>query len=135
MSLGLARSRFGRLWRAVSDDPAAARLCGVDVEAVFLRTVVSGALIAGLAGVLAGLYFGNISFGTGLIYGLKILFVAAVGGYARPTRAALGAGVFGLAEALWSGYFPIDWRDAAVFVALILLLVLQPPEREARQAP
>lgn len=135
MSFGLARSRFGRLWRAVSDDPAAARLCGVDVERVFLQTVVAGALIAGLAGILAGLYFGNISFGTGLIYGLKILFVAAVGGYARPTRAALGAGLFGLAEALWSGYFPVDWRDAAVFVALILLLVLQPPEREARRAP
>ena len=43
--------------------------------------------------------------------------------------------LFGLAEALWSGYFPVDWRDAAVFVALILLLVLQPPEREARRAP
>ena len=45
------------------------------------------------------------------------------------------ARLFGIAESLWSGYFPVDWRDAAVFVALILLLVLQPPEREARQAP
>ena len=62
MSFCLARSRFGRHWRAVSDDPAAARLCGVDV-AVFLQTVLAGALIAGFAGILAALYYGNISFG------------------------------------------------------------------------
>src|SRR5690606_25141286 len=33
--LVLSRSRLGRFWRAVSDDPAAAALCGVDVRGVF----------------------------------------------------------------------------------------------------
>jgi branched-chain amino acid transport system permease protein len=130
----LSRSRFGREWRAVSDDPAAAQMCGVNVASVFHRSVIGGGLIAALAGVLAGIYFGNISFGTGLIFGLKILFVAAVGGYDAPLRAATGAAVFGMAETLWSGYFPIEWRDAAVFIALIALLVLQPPDRQARQS-
>lgn len=132
LSMFLSRSAFGRLWRAVSDDPDAARLCGVDVSRIFHRSVVGGGLIAALAGILAALYFGNISFGTGLFFGLKILFVTAVGGYQSPSRAAAGATAFGLAEALWSGYFPLEWRDAAVFIALIVLLVLRPPDKEER---
>lgn len=135
LTMLLSRSRFGRLLRAVADDPAAARLCGVDVRRVFHRAVILGGLVAALAGVLAGLYYGNISFGTGLIFGLKILFVTAVGGYNSPPRAALGAVIFGMAETLWSGYFPVEWRDAAVFLALVALLVLQPPDRRERQVP
>lgn len=130
----LARSRFGREWRAVSDDPHAARLCGVDTRAVFRKSVLAGGLTAALAGVLAGLYYGNISFGTGLVYGLKILFVTAVGGYLSPVRAAFGGAAFGLAESLWAGYFPIEWRDVWMFLFLVALLVLIGAGRDSRTA-
>ncbi len=133
-SLTLARTRFGRSWRAVCDDPRAAAMCGVDVPAVFNGAIVAGGLAAALAGILAALYFGNISFGTGLVFGLKVLFVTAVGGYDSPPRAAIGAAIFGMAEALWSGYFPIEWRDAAVFSALTVLLVLRPGDGETQTA-
>ncbi|MEZ2328520.1 branched-chain amino acid ABC transporter permease [Mesorhizobium sp. RCC_202] len=117
-------SRFGRAWRAVSDDPKAAEMCGVDVRAVFRRAVLYGGFCAAFAGVLAGLYYGNVSFGTGLVYGLKILFVTAVGGYLSPLRAALGAAAFGMAESLWAGYFPLEWRDAWIYLFLVAMLVL-----------
>ena len=125
-TLFLARSNFGRSWRAVCDDTLAAALCGTDVELVFHRAVLGGALLAALAGVLAALHFGNISFDTGLFFGLKVLFLTAVGGYREPARAALGAACFGIAESLWSGYFPIEWRDAWMFLFLVMLLVLRP---------
>ncbi|MER8478486.1 branched-chain amino acid ABC transporter permease [Mesorhizobium sp. M1423] len=121
---GFTHSSFGRSWRAVSDDPKAAAMCGVDVRAVFRRAVLFGGLCAALAGVLAGFYYGNISFGTGLVYGLKILFVTAVGGYLSPLRAALGAAAFGMAESLWAGYFPLEWRDAWMYLFLVTMLVL-----------
>jgi branched-chain amino acid transport system permease protein len=123
-TVAFARSRYGRLWRAVSDDPKAAAMCGIDVRAVFRGAVLSGALCAALAGVLAGFYYGNVSFGTGLVYGLKILFVTAVGGYLSPPRAALGAAAFGMAEALWAGYFPLEWRDAWMYLFLVATLIL-----------
>jgi branched-chain amino acid transport system permease protein len=119
-----ARSSFGRSWRAVSDDPRAAAMCGVDVRRVFRHAVLFGGFCAALAGVLAGIYYGNISFGTGLVYGLKILFVTAVGGYLSPSRAALGAAAFGMAESLWAGYFPLEWRDAWMYLFLVAMLVL-----------
>ena len=124
--LCLTRARFGARWRAVCEDPLAAAMCGVDTQRVFTLAIIASALTAALAGVLAALHFGNISFGTGLVFGLKILFIAAVGGYHAPLLSAAGAGLVGMAEALWTGYFPADWRDAAIFMALIALLVLSP---------
>ena len=119
-----ARSSFGRRWRAVSDDPSAAAMCGVDVRATFRSAVLYSGFCAALAGILAGLYYGNVSFGSGLVYGLKILFVTAVGGYMSPSRAALGAAAFGMAESLWAGYFPIEWREAWMYLFLVAMLVL-----------
>ncbi len=128
-----ARSSFGRRWRAVSDDPHAAALCGVDVRKVFRHAVLFGGFCAALAGIMAALYYGNVSFGSGLVYGLKILFVTAVGGYLSPPRAALGAAAFGMAESLWAGYFPIEWRDAWMYLFLVAALVLIGPGRDQQK--
>ncbi|WP_109577569.1 branched-chain amino acid ABC transporter permease [Aminobacter sp. AP02] len=127
----LGRSNFGRYWRATADDPLAAKLCGIDTARVFHRALLIGGLCAGLAGVLAASYYGNLGFGSGLVYGLKILFVTAVGGYYAPGRAALGAAGFGFAEALWAGYFPIEWRDAWMYALLAAMLVLTGDRKDA----
>ncbi len=124
LGLFLSRSRFGRHLRALRDDTYAAAMCGIDTAVIYLRTMVLGGLVAALAGILAAFYYGNISFGAGLFFGLKILFVTAVGGYETPARAAIGAGLFGIGEALWSGYFGFEWRDAWMFGFLVAGLVL-----------
>ena len=122
----LSQTPWGLAWRAVSQEAKAAALCGVDGARVFRASVVAGSLAAAVAGILAALHFGNISFDTGLVFGLKILFVTAVGSYTSPLSAALGALGYGIAESLWSGYFPIEWRDAWMFALLVALLVLRP---------
>lgn len=132
-AIALARSRFGRNWRAVCDDPRAAALCGTNVVAVFRLSVLTGGLCAALAGVLAALYYGNIGFGAGLVYGLKVLFVTAVGGYLSPSRAAGGGALFGMAESLWTGYFPAEWRDAWIFLLLVAMLMLVGAGRDSRR--
>ena len=121
----LARASFGRNWRAVCDDASAAAILGVDVRRVFHFAVIGGSMAAALSGSMAALYYGNINFGTGLVFGLKILFLTAVGGYDSPLKSALGAGAFGVAEALWAGYFAIEWRDGWMFAFLVALLVLR----------
>ncbi|EBU8131870.1 branched-chain amino acid ABC transporter permease, partial [Salmonella enterica subsp. enterica serovar Java] len=123
--LALQRSRSGRVWRAVSDDPLAAGLFGVDTRRTLALTVITGTAFATIAGAFAATHYGNISFGAGLIYGLKVLIVTAAGSYTSPVGAALGAAAFGLGESLWAGYFPLEWRDGWMLALLVAMLVLR----------
>ncbi|MCO5730746.1 branched-chain amino acid ABC transporter permease [Rhizobium sp. SSA_523] len=125
VALFLRRSAFGRNWQAVSQDPLAARLCGIDPAAIHAGAYGLAAVFAALCGLLATAHYGTMDFGAGLVFGLKTVLIAAVGGHHHPLRAAGGAALVGFAEALWSAYLPLAWRDAAVFGALIVLLVLR----------
>ncbi len=120
----LAHTRLGRVWRAVTDDPKAAALCGVNAERVFAHSYLAAVLIAGLSGMLATNYYGNMDFGSGLMFGLKVLLIAAVGGYGSPLRSAFGAAVLGLVETLWGAFAPFVWRDLVVFSGLVLVLTM-----------
>jgi branched-chain amino acid transport system permease protein len=119
----LRKTRFGRQLRAVSDDPLATRLTGNDDKAITKAAIIAGGGYAILAGLLAAIYFGNIGFGAGLVFGLKVLFISAAGGFAAPMYGALGAFALGLAESLWDGYFPVVYRDAVIYSLLVLALI------------
>lgn len=119
----------GRALRAVSDDPVAANLCGIDAAKVRRNAVLAGGALAAVGGMLATLFFGNMSFGAGLSYGLKVLFIASAGGFSKPFHAAVGAFLFGEAEALWDGYFPIVWRELVFYSLLALMLCLRTEHR------
>jgi branched-chain amino acid transport system permease protein len=125
----LKRTSWGRIWRAVTDDPLAAELCGASANRVFLVAYSAAVLMATLCGILSTTYYGTMDFGAGLMFGLKVLMVAAVGGYSDPLKSAGGAAGLGLVETLWTAYGPFLWRDLVVFSLLILLLVLSRRER------
>jgi branched-chain amino acid transport system permease protein len=126
MGIGLRRSGAGRAWRAVAEDAGTAELLGVDRGRVMLKTfAVSGAL-AGLAGFLLVVHYGGIGFSAGLLLGLKALLAAVVGGVGSLAGAALAGALVGVLETLWSGYFPLAYKDVAVLGALTFLLVLRP---------
>lgn len=125
----LTRTRFGRAWRAVTDDPLAAGLCGINGPLIFVLAYVMAALFASASGIIATTYYGNMDFGSGIMFGLKVLLIAAVGGYGEPLKSASGAAVLGFAETLWGAYAPFLWRDLAVFSLLVLVLVMSRRER------
>jgi branched-chain amino acid transport system permease protein len=121
----LEQTSAGRSIRAISQDKLAASLIGINVDKTIILTATASAVMALLGGVLAVLYFGNMSFGAGLTYGLKILFIAAAGGFSTPRMAAIAAFGFGEAEALWDGYLPIIWRETFFYCALSTLLIVR----------
>ncbi|CAN7167481.1 branched-chain amino acid ABC transporter permease [Rhizobium sp. LjRoot98] len=127
--LFLARSAWGRAWRAVSDDAGAAALCGIDGRRIFIAAYGLSSLLAAIAGILATAYYGTMDFGAGIVFGVKVLFIAAIGGQTAPVLAAVGAAAMGLSETLWSAYGPMLWRDFAIFSFLVLLLVLTRKEQ------
>lgn len=124
LSLWMMRSAWGRRWLAVRDDPLAAELCGTDSGAVFVQAYMVAALLSAVAGILMTSYYGTMDFGAGLMFGLKVVMLGALGGYSSPQRSALGGAVLGFAETLWSAFGPLALRDIAMFSGLVFVLVM-----------
>ena len=122
----LARTGFGRRYRAVADDPRMAALLGVDVNAVIGATYALGAAAAALAGAAVIMRYGEAASTLGIVFGFKALTAALLGGIGSFAGALVGGVLIGLIEALWAGYIGGAWRDSAVFAVLVIVLVFRP---------
>ncbi|MFE1857950.1 branched-chain amino acid ABC transporter permease [Streptomyces anandii] len=120
------RTRTGRAMRAISQDPKACLLMGVNVDRVISRTFFLGSALAGAAGVMAGVYYGKIDFLMGFVIGLKAFTAAVIGGIGNLRGAVLGAVVLGLLESFSVAYVGSEWRDVFAFGFLILFLTVRP---------
>jgi branched-chain amino acid transport system permease protein len=124
--LFVQKTRVGTAVRAAAIDQDAARLMGIDVDKVVLLVFVIGPALGGAAGLLVGLYYGQISFTMGWVYGMKAFTAAILGGIGNIPGAMVGGLILGVVEALGAGYVSIAWKDALAFVVLILILIVRP---------
>ena len=122
----IARSAYGRAWRAVSDDARTAALFGVDARAVHDKALILACAASGMAGVIVTAVYGGMGFAGGFSLGLKALVGAILGGIGSPAGAALGGLCIALFEVLWSSTMPLDQRDIAVYAILAVVLILRP---------
>jgi branched-subunit amino acid ABC-type transport system permease component len=120
------RSPFGRAWRAYADDPTAAEIFGVNGRRLLMQTLALAGAMAGLSGMLIVTQYGGLGFAGGFQFGLKALIAAIIGGIGSIPGAMLGGVAVGLFETLWSAYWPIEGRDMALYVALVLFLIYRP---------
>jgi branched-chain amino acid transport system permease protein len=115
--------------RACADNLKAARLMGININAVVATTFAIGSALAAVAGLMLAGQYGRIDPLMGFVPGLKAFVAAVLGGIGSISGAALGGFVLGLAEILLVGLLPPSfspYRDAFVFVILILVLLLRP---------
>ena len=103
-----------------------AELSGVDVSRALALTFAAASGYAGAAGVLSAVYYGQASFYSGLILGLKTLLVAVAGGLNSLTGALVAALLLGIFETLWSGYANAEVRDIVSLAGLSGLMILFP---------
>lgn len=120
------RTQMGRAMRAVSYDPTAAALMGVNVNRVISVTFFVGAFLAGASGVLFGMTYNSIDPQMGMMPGLKAFVAAVLGGIGRIPGAIVGGFLMGVTEALVVGYVSSSYRDAIAFGVLILVLLVRP---------
>ena len=125
-SLLIARTPLGRAQRACEQDLGMAALVGVNVDRTISLTFVMGSTLAAVAGLIFLMNYGVIDFFIGFLAGIKAFTAAVLGGIGSLPGAMLGGLLIGLIEAMWSGYFSLEYKDVAAFSILVLVLIFRP---------
>src|SRR5438309_7856178 len=122
LTLLVSRARIGKAMRATSFDREAASMMGIDVDRVIATTFFIGSALAGAAGVMFGLVYGQIFSFMGFIAGLKGFTAAVVGGIGSIPGAMFGGLTIGLLESYATGYLPQGSRFQNLYVFAVLIL-------------
>lgn len=119
-------TKIGTAMRAVSFNPTAASLVGINTDAVISFTFALGSALAGAGGILYALNYPSIDPLMGTLPGLKAFVAAVLGGIGNIPGAALGGMVIGVVETFVASTKWSTYRDAIAFTILILILLFKP---------
>ncbi len=119
-------TRLGAAMRAVSLNPRAAQLVGINLNTVVAFTFALGSALAGAGGVLYALNYPSIDPFMGVMPGLKAFVAAILGGIGSLPGAALGALILGGAETFVGGSAYSTYKDAIAFGLLIVIMLFRP---------
>jgi len=126
LTLFVKYSKLGKAMRAVAQNPMAAKLMGINTDAVIRLTFMIGGALGGAASVIYCLTVGTVKFDMGYQNGLYAFTAAVVGGIGRLPGAVLGGLLIGLVSAYGSGFGDERWNGALIFGILIVILVFRP---------
>jgi branched-chain amino acid transport system permease protein len=152
LTVFVTRTDLGLSMRAAAEDLPAARLVGIKVNRVVATAFAIGSALAAVAGLLYSVQAGQINPYMGFTPVLKAFIAAVIGGFGSISGAILGGYVLGILEVLvtslagigdllpagsvspevraflqqWLPSGLASWRDAIVFIVLILVLLVRP---------
>ncbi|WP_390410333.1 branched-chain amino acid ABC transporter permease [Lacticaseibacillus jixiensis] len=126
LQLIIQKTKMGTAMRAVATDGEAAALVGINPDHVISFTFGLGSALAGAGGVLIGLYYNSIDPLMGMTPGIKAFVAAVVGGIGSVPGAAIGGFLIGLLETGVQAIGLSAYKDAAVYIVLILILIVLP---------
>jgi branched-chain amino acid transport system permease protein len=126
LQLIVYRTKIGTAMRAVSLNPKAAQLVGVNNDVVISFTFGLGSALAAAGGVLYALNYPSIDPLMGVMPGLKAFVAAVLGGIGNIPGAALGGLLLGTVETFVNGSQWSTYKDAIAFAILIGILLFRP---------
>lgn len=130
VTLFLSRTRYGLIVRAGVEDRAMVTALGIDVTRAFTLVFAIGGALAGLAGVLGGLYFGSLSPHQGTSLLVFAFVVVVIGGMGSIPGVALSALAVGLVQQ-YANYYVDGYGDFAVVALLAAVVLARPAPRLA----
>jgi branched-chain amino acid transport system permease protein len=128
VDLLINHTRMGAAIRAIAQDPEAAQMMGVNLDATVDLTFFIGSGLAAIAGILSGLYYSEIHFIMGVSGGVIGFSAAAIGGLGNVYGAILGGLLFGMVQTLSAALIPrgSEFRDVVAFAVVMLFLIVRP---------
>ncbi|MCX6882161.1 MAG: branched-chain amino acid ABC transporter permease [Verrucomicrobia bacterium] len=119
-------TKMGTAMRAVSFNPTAASLVGINNDVIISFTFALGSALAAAGGILYALNYPSIEPLMGVLPGLKAFVAAVLGGIGNIPGAALGGLLLGVIETFVNGSPYSTYTDAIAFTLLILILIFRP---------
>jgi branched-chain amino acid transport system permease protein len=126
LRLIVMKTKLGLAMRALSVNPTACSLMGVNNGLVISFTFALGSALAAAAGILVAMDSPSINPLMGNLPGIKAFVAAVLGGIGNITGAVVGGLIIGVLETLVEGYGFPQLRDAIAFAVLIIILLYKP---------
>jgi branched-chain amino acid transport system permease protein len=122
----LKYAKLGWAIRATAQDRDAAQQMGVNVGAIQGLSFALASALAGVGGVLVGMYYGNVNPTIGFNAGLTGFAAATLGGLGSLPGAIVGGLVLGVAESFGVTWFGGSVRQLIAFAIMVGVLWLKP---------
>jgi branched-chain amino acid transport system permease protein len=122
----LYRTRPGRAFRAIAEDPSGARLVGIPILRTGLYSYALSGVLGGIIAILLAMLLGSASPGLGEQVAHKVLAVSIIAGLGNLVGGLVVGLLLGVLEAIVQGYISGSWSNAIAFVVMLVVILVRP---------
>jgi branched-chain amino acid transport system permease protein len=122
----LYRTRAGRAFRAIAEDPNGARLVGIPIFRTGLYSYALSGVLGGIIAILLAMLLGSASPGLGEQVAHKVLAVSIIAGLGNLVGGLVVGLLLGILEAIVQGYVSGSWSNAIAFVIMLVVILVRP---------
>jgi branched-chain amino acid transport system permease protein len=122
----LYKTRAGRAFRAIAEDPGGARLVGIPLLKTGLESYALTGVLGGIIALLLATLLGSASPGLGEQVALKVLAVSIIAGLGNLPGGLVVGLLLGILEAVAQGYISGTWSNVIAFVVMLIVILMKP---------
>ncbi|MCK5794621.1 MAG: branched-chain amino acid ABC transporter permease [Anaerolineales bacterium] len=122
----LYKTKQGRAFRAIAEDPNGAKLVGLPILRTGLQSYALTGFLGGSTAILMAILLGSASPGLGDQLGHKVLAVSIIAGLGNLKGGLIVGLSLGILEALVQGYWTGTWSNAIAFVIMLIAILVKP---------
>jgi branched-chain amino acid transport system permease protein len=120
------KTALGREFRAVAEDPRAARIAGIPLSRTGILSFAISGLLGGITALLLAMLLGYASAGLGEQISQKVLAVSIIAGLGNLTGGLVVGLMLGILEAIAQGYVAGTWSNAIAFTVMLAVILARP---------
>jgi len=122
----LYKTKSGRAFRAIAEDPEGAKLVGIPILKTGLASYALTGLLGGITAVLLSVLLGSASPGLGEQVAHKVLAVSIIAGLGNLKGGLVVGLLLGILEAMVQGYWAGSWSNAIAFIVMLVVVLVKP---------
>jgi len=122
----LYKTKHGRAFRAIAENPDGAKLVGIPLLKTGLLSYALTGLLGGVTAVLMAILLGSASPGLGDQLGHKVLAVSIIAGLGNLHGGLVIGLLLGIVEAVIQGYWAGSWSNAVAFGIMLVAILVKP---------